>query len=102
MALQSLAQETSKQIVTPYKHPVKFYQPNPSYSHHPFALSPAQVFDGIDTIADVRLNGHGLPRVKSMHVQHVFEVGGAVRSGRNELRVLIRSTLEYAKVRLNG
>ena len=49
------------------------------------------VFDGIDTLADVFLNGEKIGEAENMFVPHTFDVTGKVREGaENEVAVLIR------------
>ena len=60
-----------------------------------FMLSPAELahehlqlrFDGLDTLADVRLNGQLLGSADNMHRTWVFDIRAAARAGQNELRV---------------
>ncbi|NUP24393.1 MAG: glycoside hydrolase family 2 protein [Streptomyces sp.] len=55
------------------------------------------VFDGIDTVATVRLNGTLLGRTANMHRGYRFEVGETLRDGGNELVVTIHSALNHAE-----
>ena len=49
------------------------------------------VFDGIDTLADVFLNGEKVGEAENMLIPHEFDVTGKVREGdENEVAVLIR------------
>jgi beta-mannosidase len=54
------------------------------------------VFDGIDTIAAVLLNGRVVGRSANMFRQVVCDVAGVLVPGNNELRVLLRSPTAYA------
>ena len=56
----------------------------------------ALVCDGLDTLAEVHLNGQRLGRADNMHRQWRWNVRGALRAGENELRILFRSPLAYA------
>ena len=48
-------------------------------------------FDGIDTLADVFLNGEKIGEAENMFISHTFDVTGKVREGaENEVAVLIR------------
>ncbi|NQZ69458.1 MAG: glycoside hydrolase family 2 [Lentisphaeria bacterium] len=48
------------------------------------------VFEGIDTVAEVFLNGHSLGKTRNMLIPHSFEVGNMIRQGEeNELVVRI-------------
>ncbi|WP_432932889.1 glycoside hydrolase family 2 protein [Microbispora sp. CA-135349] len=55
------------------------------------------VFDGIDTVATVRLNGRLLGRTANMHRGYRFDVGETLRDGANELEVTIHSALNHAE-----
>ncbi|MBQ6136325.1 MAG: glycoside hydrolase family 2 [Kiritimatiellae bacterium] len=49
------------------------------------------VFDGIDTFADVFLNGEKVGEAANMLIPHSFDVTKALKSGKNRVQVLIRS-----------
>lgn len=51
-------------------------------------------FNGIDTFADVYLNGKYLGNVENMFLQHVFNVTDLCVEGQNELKVVMHSTLK--------
>ncbi len=55
------------------------------------------VFDGLDTVATVTLNGRQLGRAANMHRTHRFDVRGALRDGPNTLIVEIASALTHAE-----
>ncbi len=55
------------------------------------------VFEGIDTVADIFLNGKKLASVKNMHRTYLFSVKDKVREGENSLRILIKSPTRYIK-----
>ncbi len=56
------------------------------------------VFDGIDTVASVRLNGEEIGRAENMFIPHRFDVTGKVRSGaENRLEVEIGSAVNHAR-----
>ncbi|GIG53503.1 glycoside hydrolase family 2 protein [Demequina activiva] len=68
-----------------------------------FAATPATdgervdlVFDGLDTVATVRLNGTEVARTKNMHRSYRFDVRELIRGGANALEVDFASALEYA------
>ena len=52
-------------------------------------------FDGIDTVADISLNGTPLGHVENMHRIWEFEVKGALRAENNELSVILRSPTKF-------
>ena len=54
-------------------------------------------FDGIDTLADVYLNGVLLGSPCNMHRIWEFEVSDILQSGENELKVIIYSPTKYIK-----
>ena len=49
------------------------------------------VFEGIDTLADVFLNGKRIGGTENMLIPHEFDVTGSLRTGENTVQVLIRS-----------
>lgn len=53
------------------------------------------VFEGLDTIAEISLNGIRLGRTENMFVRHVFSIGEFLRPGQNELEITFRNTLDY-------
>ena len=56
------------------------------------------VFDGVDTFADIFLNGENVGETDNMLIPHSFDVTKALKSGKNILHVLIRSAfLELQK-----
>ncbi|MBD0420083.1 glycoside hydrolase family 2 protein [Streptomyces sp. TRM S81-3] len=55
------------------------------------------VFDGLDTVATVTLNGHVLGTTANMHRSYRFDVRDHLADGPNELVVDLRSALEYAE-----
>jgi len=50
----------------------------------------AVVFDGVDTYADVRLNGELIGRTANAYRAYAFDAAGAARSGENELVVHVK------------
>ena len=54
-------------------------------------------FDGIDTIADVFLNGTCVGHTEDMFVEHEFDVTGVIAPGVNRLLVHIFSSVNYAR-----
>ena len=49
------------------------------------------VFDGIDTLADIFLNGEKIGEAENMFVEHRFDVTNKLKEGENVVQVLIRS-----------
>jgi beta-mannosidase len=54
------------------------------------------VFDGLDTVAAIELNGVLLGSTKNMHRGYRFDVREVLRAGSNDLVVSFRSALAYA------
>jgi beta-mannosidase len=55
------------------------------------------VFDGIDTVGTVELNGRVLGDTANMHRSYRFDVREVLREGRNDLAVTLRSALTHAE-----
>jgi beta-mannosidase len=55
------------------------------------------VFEGIDTVATILLNGRRVGRSENMFRRVVCDVRGALRPGRNDLRIVIESPTAFAK-----
>lgn len=53
------------------------------------------VFDGIDTIATIRLNGEEIGRTFNMHRTYRFDVSALLRDGGNDLSVTFHSAYAY-------
>ncbi len=53
--------------------------------------------DGLDTIADVTLNGHILGHVDNMYVAHRFDVTDKLTPSKNKLRIKFSSPVNYAR-----
>ncbi len=54
------------------------------------------VFEGVDTVADVYLNGVHLGRCEDMFLEYRFDVKGVLRPGENEILVKIASPVKHA------
>ncbi len=52
-------------------------------------------FDGIDTIADIALNGEFLAHTENMHRSFEYDVKGVVKPGENELKVTFYSPTKF-------
>ncbi|TFD87388.1 glycoside hydrolase family 2 protein [Cryobacterium lactosi] len=67
-----------------------------------FAWNPAGadrselVFAGLDTIAEIELNGVLLGTTRNMHRSYTFDVGSRLKAGLNELVVVFRSPIKAA------
>lgn len=55
------------------------------------------VFDGLDTVATVSLNGEEIGRTFNQHRTYRFDVSDQLRVGANELEVVFDSAWEYAE-----
>ena len=55
------------------------------------------VCDGLDTLAEVQLNGQAIGKAENMFRQYRWDVRDALREGENELRILFRSPVRYAR-----
>ena len=50
-------------------------------------------FEGVDTLADVFLNGVKIGETSNMFIPHVFDVTRSLKEGENKVQVLIRSVM---------
>ncbi|MGW5329705.1 glycoside hydrolase family 2 protein [Streptomyces sp. NPDC004014] len=57
------------------------------------------VFHGLDTVAEISVNGHVVARTANMHRTYTFDVTDIVRPSGNELRVHISSVYAYTDAR---
>jgi beta-mannosidase len=57
------------------------------------------LFHGLDTVAEILLNGEELGRADNMFIPHEFPVGGKLNQGENTLRVIFRSALRVGRER---
>jgi len=57
------------------------------------------VFHGIDTVAEIALNGEFLGRTENMFIPHEFQVGGRLKPGENTLRVTFSAALRVGRER---
>lgn len=53
------------------------------------------VFEGLDTLAEISLNGIGLGRTENMFTRHVFEIRRCIQPADNLLEITFRNTLDY-------
>ena len=56
-------------------------------------------FGGLDTIAEIRLNGEPLGTTDNMFIPHEFPVGGKINAGENHLEVIFRSAMRVGAER---
>lgn len=56
-------------------------------------------FDGLDTIAEIALNGEALGTTENMFIPHEFLVDGKLQAGENTLQVSFRSALRIGRER---
>ncbi|MBG6058459.1 beta-mannosidase [Cryobacterium sp. MP_M5] len=54
------------------------------------------VFDGLDTIASIELNGHSIGETRNMHRRYRFDLRPRLKAGLNELTVTFRSPVRAA------
>ncbi|MCX7670316.1 MAG: glycoside hydrolase family 2 protein, partial [Anaerolineae bacterium] len=57
------------------------------------------VCDGLDTLAEVRLNGHRLGQTDNMFRRYEWEVKPLLRAGANELTIAFASPVRYVRAR---
>lgn len=55
------------------------------------------VFYGLDTLADIRLNGEFLASVDNMHRTWRLPVAGKLKKGENHLEIIFRSSLKFIR-----
>lgn len=53
------------------------------------------VCEGLDTLAELSLNGMSVGKADNMHITWVWDVKAHLRAGENELRILFRSPIKY-------
>jgi len=54
------------------------------------------VFEGLDTVAEIRLNGHLLGETANQHRSYRFDVGALLVEGENALEIAFRAPVPYA------
>lgn len=59
--------------------------------------APRLVFSGLDTVAQIYLNGTLVGKTENMLIEHSLDIGGALREGDNELVVHIRPAVIEAR-----
>lgn len=57
------------------------------------------VADGLDTLADVTLNGQALGKTDNMFIQYRWDVKKLLRPGKNEVKILFRSAVNFGLAR---
>jgi len=58
------------------------------------------VFDGIDTVAVIHLNGQPIGRTSSMFIKYRFDVGAVLKSGQNILEINFLNPMGYIRERV--
>ncbi len=56
-------------------------------------------FEGLDTVAEIFLNGECIAKTEDAHIGYEFDVTGKVQAGQNSLVILFRSPMVEAKAR---
>lgn len=66
------------------------------FEWHPHSESPHRVlrFEGLDTVADIVLNGSRIDSVHNMFTAHEFDVSAYLQNGLNKLSVTFRSAVD--------
>ncbi len=54
------------------------------------------IFEGLDTIANVTINGHLIGTSDNQFRRHIFRIERSLKSGRNEIEVQFSSSVNYA------
>lgn len=73
---------------------VWFYRRNFRFDIQKKDFSARLIFEGLDCIADIYLNGTHLGRTENSFIQHAFDVAARLRNGDNEILVRITNGLE--------
>ena len=60
------------------------------------------VFHGLDTVAEIVLNGEPLGQTDNMYIPHEFAVGGKLKPGDNHLQVTFRSAKRVGQERMTA
>ncbi|HEY8967182.1 MAG TPA: hypothetical protein VIM58_12090, partial [Candidatus Methylacidiphilales bacterium] len=60
------------------------------------------VAEGLDTVATLKLNGKKIGASENMFVAYRFDIGKALRAGKNVLEVAFTSPMKYVRNRLKG
>jgi len=58
------------------------------------------VFHGLDTVAEITLNGEALGQTDNMYIPHEFPVGGRLKVGANHLQVTFRAAKRVGQERM--
>lgn len=58
------------------------------------------VFHGLDTVAEITLNGEALGQTDNMYIPHEFPVGGRLKVGANHLQVTLRAAKRVGQERM--
>ncbi len=68
--------------------------------HKPSSHTTYLVFEGLDTLAEIELNGESLARTDNMFRQYRFNVSEKLNPQQNHLRVIFRSPVRYGQEKL--
>ncbi len=58
------------------------------------------ICDGLDTVAEIKLNGHAIGSCENMHAAYRFNVKKHLLAGANALEITFRSPLAYARAHI--
>ncbi len=73
-----------------WEYETVFYTDDPDFTH--------LVFEGLDTIADISLNGHMLGRTQNMFVRYLFKISNRLNLGeKNILTIRFHSALSFSE-----
>lgn len=67
------------------------------FDYKPTSNKVLLVAEGIDTLADIYINGKFLAHTDNMHIKYEFDLTDFLVDGENEITVIIRSILPYIK-----
>ena len=70
-----------------------------TFSAAPKALPVSLVFEGLDTLCSVYLNGNKIADTDNMHLRYEFDVSRALQAGENELKVVCHPISPYLRER---
>lgn len=53
------------------------------------------VCEGLDTLAEIKLNGHLVASTDNMHRRYKFDIKEFLKNGKNQIRILIKSPVQF-------